>query len=68
MSEMDYRGQHIRFFSDADQVFTEFAGKLYELGKMNTAFQEDMKLIIDDKLDTISRFEFDSRVYGAKLA
>jgi len=33
----------------------------------NTVYQEDMKLIIDDHLDTITRFSEYPELYGAKL-
>ena len=67
MDTLEYRGESVNFFSDAEQVFACYRGKYIEFGKMNTGYKDDMKLVIDDYLDTITRFEEDPRLWGAKL-
>jgi hypothetical protein len=42
-------------------------GKVIELGVYNTVYQEDIKLILDDYLDTITRFSEAPELYGSKL-
>ena len=41
--------------------------RVIEFGVYNTVYQDDMKLLIDDCLDTISRFSHDPKFYGSKL-
>jgi hypothetical protein len=41
--------------------------KVIEFGEYNTVYQDDMKLIIDDHLDTITRFTKISPTYDTKL-
>ena len=41
--------------------------KVIEFGVYNTVYQDDMKMIIDDHLDTITRFSEDPKLYGSKL-
>jgi hypothetical protein len=41
--------------------------KVIEFGVYNTVYQDDMKLIIDDHLDTITRFSKNLELYGSKL-
>ena len=67
MDTLEYRGETVKFFSDAEQVFTSYRGKYIEFGRMNTGYKDDMKLVIDEYLDTITRFEEDPRLWGAKL-
>ena len=64
-----YRGHEIPLYEDimGHQIVAIFDNKLFELGYFNTTYQEDLKLIIDDYLDTITRFENDPFWYGSKL-
>jgi hypothetical protein len=41
--------------------------KVIEFGEYNTVYQDDMKLIIDDHLDTITRFSEYPEFHGSKL-
>ena len=49
------------------QVVFPCRGKVVELGEYNTVYQDDIKLIIDDHLDTITRFSDFPELYGSKL-
>ena len=64
-----YRGISVDFYEDriGHQVVTMWKGKVIEFGEYNTVYQDDMKMIIDDHLDTITRFSEDSKLYGSKL-
>ena len=66
---LEYRGFRVLFYEDISghQLFAVWENKIYEFGVYNTQAREDMKLIIDDHLDTISRFEEQPVFYGAKL-
>jgi hypothetical protein len=41
--------------------------KVIEFGVYNTVYHDDMKMIIDDHLDTITRFSELPEFYGSKL-
>ena len=60
---MNYRGISVDFYKDClgHQVVTMWKDKVIEFGTYNTVYQDDMKLIIDDYLDTITRFPEDSK-------
>ena len=64
-----YRGISVDFYEDriGHQVVTMWKGKVIEFGEYNTVYQDDMKMIIDDHLDTITRFSEDPKLYGSKL-
>ena len=64
-----YRGIEVPLYEDVSgrQVVAIWNNRLYELGYFNTTYQDDLKLIIDDDLDTISRFEEYPNLYGSKL-
>ena len=66
---LEYRGFRVLFYEDISghQLIAVWENKIYEFGVYNTQAREDMKLIIDDHLDTITRFEEQSAFYGAKL-
>ena len=66
---MTYRGISVDFYEDClgHQVVTMWKDKVIEFGVYNTVYQDDMKLLIDDHLDTISRFSHDPKFYGSKL-
>lgn len=66
---MDYRGKHVDFYEDAlgHQIFAVLEGNLVEFGVYNTMYKDDAQLLIDDALDTITRFESDPMLYGSKL-
>jgi hypothetical protein len=66
---MTYRGISVDFYEDClgHQVVTMWKDKVIEFGVYNTVYQDDMKLIIDDHLDTITRFKDQSELYGSKL-
>lgn len=66
MAELDYRGYHVDFlFDDAgQQAIAEFDNEIISFGAYNTWYKDEMKDIIDRKLDTIC----DSlNTFGAKL-
>lgn len=69
LDSFTYRGLTVDFYEDClgHQVVAMWQGKVLEFGEYNTVYQDDMKLIIDDYLDTITRFSQDFKLYGAKL-
>ena len=64
-----YRGITVNCYEDrlGHQVVFPWRGKVIELGEYNTVYQDDIKLIIDDHLDTITRFSEYPELYGSKL-
>lgn len=64
-----YRGIQVDFYEDClgHQVVTQWENKVIEFGEYNTMYKDDMKLIIDDHLDTITRFRNNPKYYGSKL-
>lgn len=64
-----YRGITADCYEDrlGHQVVFPWKGKVVELGEYNTVYQDDIKLIIDDHLDTITRFSDFPELYGSKL-
>ena len=64
-----YRGITVDCYEDrlGHQVVFPWKGKVVELGEYNTVYQDDIKLIIDDYLDTITRFSDFPELYGSKL-
>lgn len=66
---MEYRGIQVKFYEDClgHQIITNWEGKVIEFGAYNLQYQDDMKLIIDDYLDTITRFPQNPNLYGSKL-
>lgn len=69
LDSMTYRGISVDFYEDClgHQVVTMWKDKVIEFGTYNTVYQDDMKLIIDDYLDTITRFSEDPKFQGSKL-
>lgn len=67
---MTYRGISVDFYEDClgHQVVTLWKNKVIEFGTYNTVYKDDMKLVIDDHLDTITRFLEEPKFYGSKLA
>jgi hypothetical protein len=66
---LDYRGFTLEFYEDLSgrQLVTIWKGLLFEFGRDNMSYRDDAKLLIDDHLDTISRFEDKPEFWGAKL-
>ena len=64
-----YRGITVNCYEDrlGHQIVFPWKGKVVELGVYNTVYQDDIKLIIDDHLDTITRFSDFPELYGSKL-
>ena len=69
LDSMTYRGSSVDFYEDClgHQVVAMWKDKVIEFGVYNTVYQDDMKLIIDDHLDTITRFKDQPELYGSKL-
>ena len=69
LDSITYRGISVDFYEDClgHQVVTMWKDKVIEFGVYNTVYQDDMKLIIDDHLDTITRFKDQPELYGSKL-
>lgn len=70
IDSFSYRGFDIGFYEDTlgHQITAIWNDSLYEFGVYNTtSYKDDMKLIIDDHLDTITRFEEQPAFRGAKL-
>lgn len=66
---LEYRGFRVDFYEDVSghQLIAIWENKIFQFGVYNTMAKEDMKLVIDDYLDTITRFEEQPAFYGAKL-
>jgi hypothetical protein len=66
---LTYRGISVDFYEDClgHQVVTIWKDKVIEFGEYNTVYQDDMKMIIDDHLDTITRFSEYPEFHGSKL-
>ena len=64
-----YRGITVDCYEDCigHQVVFPWQGKVIELGEYNTVYQDDIRLILDDYLDTITRFSEYPELYGSKL-
>ena len=64
-----YRGITVDCYEDCmgHQVVFPWRGKVIELGEYNTVYQDDIKMIIDDHLDTVTRFSNLPELYGSKL-
>lgn len=67
---LTYRGIIVEFFQDpmGSQVWTYWRNKPIGFGTDNWNYKDDMKAIIDDSLDTITRFEQFQDLAGAKLS
>jgi hypothetical protein len=64
-----YRGISVDCYEDCigHQVVFPWRGKVIELGSYNTVYQDDIRMILDDYLDTITRFSAYPELYGSKL-
>lgn len=69
LDSITYRGVTVNFYEDCigHQVVTMWKDKVIEFGVYNTVYQDDMKMIIDDHLDTITRFSEYPEFHGSKL-
>lgn len=70
LDSMTYRGISVDFYEDClgHQAVAIWKDKVLEFGEYNTIYQDDMKLIIDDHLDTITRFTDIPDYHGSKLS
>jgi len=70
VDSLDYRDVHIDFYNDdpGQQVYTEWEGRTLGFGAYNTMYKEDMKKLIDKKLDTIYEFDKDSGYLGTCIS
>lgn len=66
---LNYRGFKVNLYEDIQgkQLVAIWQDQLYELGTNNTVYQDDLKMLIDEYLDTISRFENYPELWGSKL-
>ena len=66
---LDYRGHKVDLFEDTlgQQLVAVWDNRVFEFGVHNTQAREDLKLLIDSSLDTITRFENEPFWFGAKL-
>lgn len=68
---LDYRGEHVDFYMDdyGQQFYTVYNGEEISFGSYNTNYKEDMKYVIDRKLDVITIFPelHKEGIYGAEL-
>ena len=69
LESFTYRGITVDCYEDCigHQVVFPWKGKVIELGEYNTVYQDDIRLILDDYLDTITRFSENPELYGSKL-
>ena len=67
---LDYRGIHVDFYDDdyGQQVYTYFDNEEIGFGAYNMNYKEDMKYLIDKKLDTIYEFDLDSGYLGTCIS
>ena len=72
VDSLDYRGIHVDFYNDdyGQQVYTYFDNEDIGFGAYNMSYKEDMKYLIDKKLDVITRFTNlrDEGINGCELA
>lgn len=56
--ELEYRGFHILFYSHPleRQIFCNWKNGRLDFGTENYNYKEEMRAVIDDELDTITRF------------
>lgn len=54
---LDYRGYHVDFYFDdpGQQVYAVFENEVISFGSYNDNWEDDMKWIIDERLDVITR-------------
>lgn len=66
---LTYRGITVEFFQDpmGSQIWTYWKNQPVGFGTDNWNYKDDMKAIIDDSLDTITRFDQFQDLAGAKL-
>ena len=68
---LDYRAEHIDFYMDdyGQQYYTIWGGTEIGFGAYNMNYKEDMKSMIDNKLDIITIFPelHKDGIYGAEL-
>lgn len=66
---LTYRGITVEFFQDpmGSQIWTYWGGKPLGFGTDNWNYKDDMKALIDDHLDTITRFDQFQDLVGTKL-
>jgi hypothetical protein len=69
IDSFSYRGIDVGFYEDTSghQITAIWEDNLFQFGVYNTSYRDDMKIIIDDHLDTITRFEEQPAFYGSKL-
>jgi hypothetical protein len=69
LESFTYRGITVDCYEDCigHQVVFPWRGKVIELGEYNTVYQDDIRMILDDYLDTITRFSEYPELYGSKL-
>lgn len=69
LESFTYRGITVDCYEDClgHQVVFPWRGKVIELGEYNTVYQDDIRLILDDYLDTLTRFSEYPELYGSKL-
>ena len=69
LESFTYRGITVDCYEDCigHQVVFPWRGKVVELGSYNTVYQDDIRMILDDHLDTITRFSEFPELYGSKL-
>lgn len=64
-----YRGIQVDFYNDpvGEQAIAVWNDSILEFGYYNTLFLSEVEALIDDQLDTITRFEDTPELYGGKL-
>ena len=65
---LDYRGYHVDFYFDdpGQQVYAIFENETISFGSYNDGWEEEMKWIIDEHLDVITR-DFGEEFFGTTL-
>lgn len=65
--KVSYRGYDLEFFQDpkSHQMYVEFEGDTLYTGLFNINFVEDVKKMIDNRLDTV--FRYSGGYFGARI-
>lgn len=69
IDSFSYRGFEVKFYEDISghQIFAIWKNAIFEFGVFNTMYKDDMKMVIDDHLDTVTRFQEYPGFWGSKL-
>ena len=66
---LDYRGWTVQFWENPadNEIFTYWHDQYLSFGVGNSQYAEDIKMMIDQEMDTISKFEKFQNLIGCRL-